>query len=56
MHTITARLEDGLDERIRQFWAERGEGPSSGMRRVARGAGHAASTRPLLRDEAAGPS
>ncbi len=36
MPTITSRLDDWLDEEIRRFWADRGEGPSSGMRRVAR--------------------
>lgn len=36
MSTITARLEEWLDREIRAFWRRRGEGPSSGMRRVAR--------------------
>lgn len=36
MPTITSRLDDWLDEEIRRFWEERGEGPSTGMRRVAR--------------------
>lgn len=36
MPTITARLEDWLDGEIRRFWSRHGEGPSSGMRRVAR--------------------
>ncbi len=36
MPTITARLEEWLDREIRRFWDERGEGPSTGLRRVAR--------------------
>lgn len=32
----SARLDDWLDEEIRRFWADHGEGPSSGLRRVAR--------------------
>lgn len=36
MPTITARLDDWLDEELREFWSERGEGPSAGLRRVAR--------------------
>lgn len=36
MPTITSRLDDWLDDEIRRFWSERGEGPSTGMRRVAR--------------------
>lgn len=36
MPTRTARLEDWLDETLRDFWAQRGVGPSSGLRFVAR--------------------
>lgn len=36
MPTITARLEEWLDREIRRFWDERGVGPSTGLRRVAR--------------------
>lgn len=36
MSTITARLDEWLDREIRAFWRLRGEGPSSGMRRLAR--------------------
>lgn len=35
MSTLTARIDDWLDEEIRDFWEERGVGPSSGFRRVA---------------------
>lgn len=35
MSTLTARIDDWLDEEIRRFWDERGVGPSSGFRRVA---------------------
>ena len=35
MATITARVDDWLDEEIRRFWEERGCGPSTGFRRVA---------------------
>lgn len=35
MSTLTARIDDWLDEEIRRFWEERGVGPSSGFRRVA---------------------
>lgn len=35
MSTLTARIDDWLDEEIRGFWEERGVGPSSGFRRVA---------------------
>lgn len=34
MPTVTARLDDWLNEEIRQFWRELGEGPSAGIRRV----------------------
>lgn len=35
MPVATARLPDWLDEEIRAFWAQHGEGPSSALRRVA---------------------
>lgn len=35
MATITARVDDWLDEEIRRFWEERGDGPSTGFRRIA---------------------
>ncbi len=34
MATVTARVEDWLDATVREFWKERGEGPSSGFRRA----------------------
>ena len=36
MPTITARLEAWLDEELREFWERQGEGPSAGLRQVAR--------------------
>lgn len=35
MATLTARLDDWLKEDIERFWRERGEGPSTGLRRMA---------------------
>lgn len=35
MATITARVDDWLDEEIRRFWEDRGDGPSTGFRRIA---------------------
>lgn len=34
MATLTARVEDWLDEEVREFWKALGEGPSSGFRHV----------------------
>lgn len=34
MAAITARLDDWLRSEIERFWKARGEGPSSGLRRV----------------------
>ena len=35
MATLTARLQPWLEEEIKAFWSDRGEGPSSALRRVA---------------------
>ncbi len=35
MPTLTTRLDDWLRDKIVRYWAEHGEGPSAGMRRVA---------------------
>lgn len=35
MATLTARLDDWLKKEIVDFWRAQGEGPSSGLRRVA---------------------
>lgn len=34
MATLTARVEDWLDEEVREFWEAHGKGPSSGFRHV----------------------
>ena len=34
MATLTARVEDWLDEEVRGFWRSHGKGPSSGFRHV----------------------
>ncbi|HEV2148345.1 MAG TPA: hypothetical protein VGR37_13150 [Longimicrobiaceae bacterium] len=34
MATLTARIDDWLDEEVREFWKALGEGPSSGFRHV----------------------
>lgn len=35
MGTMSARVDDWLKERLEAFWREHGEGPSTGLRRVA---------------------
>ncbi len=35
MPTMSARLDDWLKERLEEFWRAHGEGPSTGLRRVA---------------------
>jgi hypothetical protein len=35
MSTITARLDSWLKNDIERFWKSHGEGPSTGLRRVA---------------------
>lgn len=34
MATLTARVDDWLDEAVREFWKIQGEGPSSGFRHI----------------------
>ena len=34
MATLTARVDDWLDEAVREFWKSQGEGPSSGFRHI----------------------
>lgn len=35
MPTVSARLDDWLKESLEEFWRAHGEGPSTGLRRVA---------------------
>lgn len=35
MATVSARIEDWLKESLEAFWSERGEKPSTGLRRIA---------------------
>lgn len=35
MPTISARVDDWLKDRLEEFWRAHGEGPSTGLRRVA---------------------
>ena len=34
MATLTARVDDWLDEAVREFWRSQGEGPSTGFRHI----------------------